>query len=83
MRQSANEVVVVVEIVANTLTDLFPALLGDNRAAGVWWLNEVLAVLHHCNLLMLCQRCYGSVLLSPVERVVLLRQLKTEDGQAN
>ena len=80
---SANEVVVGVEIVPDTVANLLETVLVDKTrriARGLW---NTSTIFHVSLLLHLLDGSGGTVLLSVEERVILLRDLETEDGVAN
>ena len=80
---SADEVVVVVEIIAQAIANLLETILINETAGVAGWLRNVSAVLHVSLFLHLADRGRGSILLTVVEGVVLLRDLQTEDGIAD
>ena len=80
---SADEVVVVVEIVAQAIANLLETILINETAGVAGWLRDAGAVLHVSLFLHLADRGRGGILLTVVEGVVLLRDLQTEDGVAD
>jgi len=80
---SANEVLVVVEVVANTVANLLEASLVDEAARVARRLGHARSVLKMRLLLHLADRRGGCILLTVVERIVFLGDLKPEDGVAD
>lgn len=78
---SANEVVVVVKIKSDTVASMIETV-GSKDHISAWCLLSLSTILNEGKGLHLlnCGRC--SVLLSPVEGIILLRHLETKDGIA-
>lgn len=78
---SANEVVVVVEVVSETVADLLETLVRDHGGRVTWWFLHAKTILHLRLFLVLHDRCGTRILLPPVEWVILLRQFEAKDGE--
>ena len=77
---SAHEIVVGVEVVPDALAHLLETVLIDQTARVARRLGHASTILQMRLLLHLANRSRCRILLSVVERVVLLRDLQTEDG---
>jgi hypothetical protein len=78
---SADEIRVVVQIYSETIAQHVESL-GTEGDVGVWTLLSPASVLNESQALELLDCSCGTILLSPVEWVVSLRHLQTEDGVA-
>lgn len=82
MSDSTDKVIVIVKLVAEAITCLLEALVGDHNV-GVWWLFNLGTVLHHCKVLEGVNRACRRILLTIVERIVFLGDLKCEQREPN
>ena len=80
---SANQVLVTIEVVPDTVANLLETGLGDQTTGVARRLGDTSTVFHMRLLLHLADRGGSGILLTVVERVVLLGDLQTEDGVAN
>ena len=78
---SANEVVVVVEVKSETVSSLIETIRSKHYISS-WRLLGLTTVLDERDGLELFDGSRCCVLLSPVEGIILLRHLQTEDGIA-
>ena len=74
---STNEVLVVIKINSETITDHLETVL-RHHYVRLWQSWHVTSILHHGKLLELLHSTSGTILLSILNRVVLLWHLKTE-----
>ena len=72
---SADKVIVVVEVVAHTIADVLETVLVNETTGVTGWLGNIGAVLQVSLLLHLSDCGGGSVLLTVEEGVVFLRDL--------
>ena len=83
MECSADKILVSVQIVPDTVANHRETSLVDEATGLAWRLRNASTVLHMGLLLHLSDRGRGSILLSVVEGVILLRDLQTEDWVAD
>lgn len=74
---SANEVLVVIEVNSETIADHLETFLRQQHIR-LWHSLHIAAVLHHCKLLELLHCTCGTVLLSVLDWVILLRHFETK-----
>ena len=79
---SADKVVVVVQFETESVAALLVSLVGNHAACVARRIFNCIAELLHSQALELNHRASGGILFTVVERVVLLRNLQTEDGVA-
>ena len=80
---SADQILIAVQIVPDTISNLEEAILSDSRAGVAGRLGHTRSILQVCNLLHLADRRRSGILLTIVEGVILLRDLQTKDWVAN
>ena len=77
MNQSANEIVVTIEVDSETISNHLETLIGIHDVR-LWHLLDLSTILEHSKLLELLDSGGGTELLSHEERVILLWKLQTK-----